>query len=116
MLTSQYDVATVKLGSEWRSPTLDEIQELIANCIIDYIMYNGIMVHRFTGNNGNYIILPYEVLTSDGYKNYCHYLCSTYATCLEFMKDSNNAGGHITDMSVDGYVKQCVRPVKIINK
>lgn len=56
---TQYDVAHVKWGGDWRMPTLDEIIELVDNCIIAVVELNSVQVMKFTGTNGNSIYLPF---------------------------------------------------------
>ena len=61
---AQYDVAKKKWGGKWRMPTLDEIQELIDNCVWQWITdgsedYNGVNGCKVTSKiNGNSIFLP----------------------------------------------------------
>ena len=40
-LTPEYDAATVHMGSEWRMPTIGEIQELINNTTITFVDIQG---------------------------------------------------------------------------
>ena len=55
---TQYDVATVKWGGNWRMPTAAEIDELTDNCTWQWTTVNGVKGHRVTGPNGNSIFLP----------------------------------------------------------
>ncbi len=56
---SAYDVATVRYGAPWRLPTIEEAEELIANCDYAWESINGIVGARFTSRlNGNSIFLP----------------------------------------------------------
>lgn len=57
-LDSSDDVATVKWGSEWRMPTLKEINELLIECTQTPITHNGINGYKITASNGNSIFLP----------------------------------------------------------
>lgn len=57
-LTSSDDVATVKWGSKWRIPTMEEIIELRNKCIWTWTFLNGIKGCRVEGPNGNSIFLP----------------------------------------------------------
>ena len=56
--STQYDVAHVKWGSNWRMPTYDEIKELIKNCTWQWTTHNGVNGQLVTGPNGNSIFLP----------------------------------------------------------
>lgn len=53
------DVAHVKWGGSWHIPTRAEFQELIDCCTTEWIkVSNNLHVYKFTGPNGNCIILP----------------------------------------------------------
>ncbi|EHG23599.1 hypothetical protein HMPREF9332_00615 [Alloprevotella rava F0323] len=58
VLDPEDDAATVKLGSPWRMPTIDEIQELINNCTWTWTTKDGINGYEVKGKNGNAIFLP----------------------------------------------------------
>lgn len=58
VLDSQDDVATSKLGSEWRMPTKEDMEELIEECKWDWNNQNGMLGWKVTGKNGNSIFLP----------------------------------------------------------
>ena len=56
------DVANVKWGGDWHIPTESELQELVDNCTIEEIALDAGSVtkgFKFTGTNGNSIILPF---------------------------------------------------------
>lgn len=57
---TEYDVAHMKLGGGWRMPTLEEIEELIENCSIDFIAGNdGAHPYaRFSATNDEFIDIP----------------------------------------------------------
>lgn len=53
------DVAHVKWGGDWHIPTQAEFQELIDNCTVEWIkIANKQHAFRFTGANGNSILMP----------------------------------------------------------
>ena len=52
------DAATANLGSPWRMPTVDEIQELKENCTWLWTTQDGVNGHQVDGPNGNAIFLP----------------------------------------------------------
>lgn len=56
---TQYDVAYVKWGHNWRMPTLNEIEELVDNCTYTVTELNSVQVMKLTGPNGNSIYLPF---------------------------------------------------------
>ena len=55
---TQYDAATVNLGSDWRMPTKSEMQELVDKCTWEWTQVSGINGYKVTGSNGNSIFLP----------------------------------------------------------
>ena len=55
---TEYDVAHVKWGGSWRMPTKEEVTELVTNCYMEYITYNGVYGCLFVGPNGNGIFMP----------------------------------------------------------
>lgn len=117
---TEYDVAHVKWGDNWRIPTKDEFTELYNNCTCDSTTLNGVHGMILTSNiNGNSIFLPgagskprYSDLIGFG-----EYLLSTQSTARNyssfgfyFHKYSNSIGS--TDSI---YIYRCegrsVRPV-----
>lgn len=56
---TQYDVAHVKWGDDWRMPTFNEIEELVDNCTKTVTELNSVQVMKLTGPNGNSIYLPF---------------------------------------------------------
>ena len=58
------DVATVKMGRNWRMPTIEEHQELIDECTWTWTTLNGVNGYNIEGPNGNSIFLP-----AAGYRN-----------------------------------------------
>jgi hypothetical protein len=55
---TQYDVAHVKWGGNWRMPTQEEFQELCSKCKSTWTTYKGVYGRKFVGPNGNSIFLP----------------------------------------------------------
>lgn len=55
---TEYDVAYVKWGKNWRMPTEDEFEELLDECEWKWITVNKITGFKVTGPNGNSIFLP----------------------------------------------------------
>lgn len=55
---TEYDAATVNLGSDWRMPTKDEFQELLDKCTWEWTQIKGINGYKVTGTNGNSIFIP----------------------------------------------------------
>lgn len=55
---TEYDAATVNLGSDWRMPTQEEIQELVSKCTWEWTQINSVNGYRVISDNGNSIFLP----------------------------------------------------------
>ena len=52
------DAAYVNMGSEWRMPTCEELDELKTKCTWTWKTQNGVNGYRVTGKNGNSLFLP----------------------------------------------------------
>lgn len=63
------DAANAHMGGDWRMPTRAEIAELMRGCTREYITVNESFCVKFTGPNGNSILLPGKSAT-DGYTSY----------------------------------------------
>ena len=55
---TEYDVAHVRWGGEWRMPTAEEFKELVYKCDHQTTTQNGVYGFKFTGPNGNSIFFP----------------------------------------------------------
>lgn len=55
---TEYDAATVNLGSDWKMPTATEMGELYNNCKWEWTQINGVNGYKVTGKNGNSIFFP----------------------------------------------------------
>ncbi len=55
---TDYDVAHVKWGGDWRMPTSEETEELSDKCSWKFTSVNGVYGAVVTGPNGNSIFLP----------------------------------------------------------
>lgn len=55
---TEYDAATVNLGSDWRMPTMSEMQELIDKCTWEWTQIKNVNGYKVIGKNGNSIFLP----------------------------------------------------------
>ncbi len=65
-LDPEDDAAYVNWGSMWRTPSLEQIQELCDNCTWQYTQQNGMNGHLVTGPNGNTIFLPATGFYNEG--------------------------------------------------
>ena len=57
-LLPEDDAATANWGAPWHMPTVDQINELLANCTRTWTQHNGVNGTLVTGPNGNTIFLP----------------------------------------------------------
>ena len=112
---TEYDVAHVKWGGDWRMPTSDQIKELIDNCSTTWITVNDVGGLKFTGSNGSSIFLPAagqywdEYLKDEG--NYLYYWSSTkdfsyFANILYFDTDFTRT------LRCSNYSRDCGIPVR----
>lgn len=62
---SEYDVAHMLWGDDWRMPTLAEAEELVKNCTFQWASLEGTKGCHITGPNGNSIFLPAAGRKSD---------------------------------------------------
>lgn len=69
---TEYDVAYVEWGDNWKMPTINQLSELRGNCTFEWTKVNGIKGCRFTGPNGGTIFLP-----AAGYRDSGLELCGT---------------------------------------
>lgn len=57
-LEPEDDAAYVNWGPGWRTPTLEQIQELVEKCVWQWTQKNGVNGCQITGPNGKSIFLP----------------------------------------------------------
>lgn len=135
---TQYDAATVNLGTDWRMPTRSEILELINQCTWEWTQLSGINGYKVIGPNGNSIFLPaagYKI-SGHAFKNerlyywtgseYSYVTSAIYLNASSISQGANNlqkftglpirpvtsnpnAGGDNTDHSQDHLVTDKVR-------
>ena len=62
------DAAHVNWGDKWRTPSSNNILELVRNCTVEWTILNGVGGQKVTGPNGNSIFFP-----AAGYRNGSYY-------------------------------------------
>ena len=89
-LDTEDDAAFVNWGSNWRTPTLEQLQELKEKCDWQWTKRNGVNGYLVTGRNGNTIFMPASgARSSDLYNDgVCAYywsrtLCSSEKLAIE---------------------------------
>ena len=111
---AQYDAAIVNWGDGWRMPTKDDMQELLDNCIWEWIIYKGIRGYNVTGINGNSIFLPaagYKGASCNGGEYWSSTPCTKsnqFAFCLNFTKNDYNISSYLEHYRFCGSVVRCV--------
>ena len=116
------DAARTNLGGEWRMPTVDEYEELIANCTWQWITKDGVNGYKVTSKKtGNSIFLPIT-----GFRYYgdiqfraisgIYWTSSLYtanpnkAWCLEF--NFSDVKVHYGNLSSNRFSGRCIRAVR----
>ena len=114
---TQYDVAHVKWGGNWRMPTKEEIIELGNKCSWKWTSLNGVNGQLVTGPNGNSIFLPAAGYCLGTYLHYSgsygHYWSATsyeYFSYRAYYLDFHD-GYHGWDYYHGRYQGRAVRPV-----
>ena len=119
--TTQYDVANVKWGDDWRMPTWNEIEELNDKCTWLWTSYNGVSGYNIIGPNGNSIFLPAAGFCRDKMVVYPGSCGSYWAD--EIGGDESTAdifhfndGGHWLYFWENRVFGNSVRPVTVMNE
>ena len=119
---TEYDIATVNWGNQWRMPTQAECVELAENCSWEWTEMDGINGMKVTGKNGNSIFLPAAASrTGDKISNQvgqrgCYWSGtlwpdnSNFASYLYFYSDASRVQ---PSRSNRRYIGMSVRPVYI---
>lgn len=107
---TNYDVAHVKWGDQWRVPTRDEWTELINNCDFEWTGMNGVTGAKITSRiNGNSIFLPAAGNMVDAEHTHdqlgCFYWTSTEYEQSDITQECRNYRANIdaTNHSANGY-------------
>lgn len=118
LLDLEDDVAHLKLGGKWRTPTSREFLNLINNCTTEWTSVNGVSGMKFTGPNGNSIFLPaagrmngidqtYAGITGFYWSSYISVIAKLAQSMYVEQSDNNPAGFAHLDRSL-GFT---IRPV-----
>ena len=116
------DAARTNLGGEWRMPTVDEYEELIANCTWQWITKDGVNGYKITSKKtGNSIFLPitgcrfYADIQLRGVSG-IYWTSSLYtanpnkAWCLEF--NVSDISVYYGNLSSNRFSGRCIRAVQ----
>ena len=99
---TNYDVAHVKWGGNWRMPTYDNMKELLDICTSEWTTLNGVNGRKFTSKiNGNSIFLPAAGYGGDDDLGnaglYGYYWLST-------QEPDGSSGADVFDFNSDAYI------------
>ena len=65
------DAAAMNMGGGWRMPTRAEMQELLGNCDVSWVLQNGVKGYRFTSRlTGNTLFFPSAGVRHNSSLNY----------------------------------------------
>lgn len=117
-LAAAYDPATVNWSASWRTPTEEEMRELIDNCTWEWVTVNEVEGFKVIGTNGNSIFFPsagyYRGTTFMGSGKDGNYWTSTlysgsgnYSANLYFLNYSG-----IDDHGISWNIWYCGEPVR----
>ena len=77
VLELEDDIAYVQMGERWRIPTIEEVDELINNCIWTWISEKGKEGYRVSSRtNGNSIFLPATGMIDGSFYNSQNVICA----------------------------------------
>lgn len=122
-LTSKYDPATVYWGENWKTPTKEDINELLENCNHVWTSmgdHNGIL---FTGKNGKTLFLPVAGMKKEadaqvGTRGY--YMLATAAlddvNCNYLYLSQESASCGVSRRSYARPVRPIMRKYSFVNK
>ena len=86
LLNGAYDVATKEWGYGWHMPSVSDIKELIDNCDIDFVSYEGVdgwaVTSRVQGYEGKTIFFPASGYRAGENKNYQGQQCVFWSNSL----------------------------------
>lgn len=111
------DAASAKWGANWRMPTLEEVDELVAKCTWLWTTKNGVNGYKVVGPNGYSIFLPASGKLSGGKKSYVG-TCGYYWSSSLYKENPMRAYViYTTEESVgngnaERYVALPIRPVR----
>lgn len=111
---TEYDAATVNLGSDWRLPTKDEMKELVDKCTWEWTQINGVNGYKVTGTNGNSIFIPAAGYSSTYGQNeliYCYSATKLTPEIIWGLKCEGSSTSPIIVHIQSSYYGRTIRPV-----
>ena len=91
-LDMEDDAARVNWGSDWRIPTIEELEELVYLCVWEWVYIDSVRSGYFiTGPSGKSIFLPSGLYLDD----------SGYGSCTSYFSSTLNIGNVGNAMGID---------------
>ena len=127
---TEYDLAHIKWGADWRLPTTEELKELMEKCTWESnVTKDGVIGSVATGPNGNTLFFPYSGCRAENSNSYFEKHASIwsgetgYAGDVAYSYSYNDLDINFSGIPVrldgcENYRGQTIRPVygKIENK
>ena len=116
-IAPQWDVARLKWKGNWRTPTYNELLELINKCSWQWTLQDGVAGYRVTGPSGRSIFLPavglYKGMIPEQVGTAGFYLTTTSKPQVpgDAMQVDFYSDGRIWHFGTGGYIGMAVRPV-----
>lgn len=105
LLDAEDDVCTVVYGKPAHMPTVTEFNEMVNNTTVTFETKGTVEFVRFTGKNGNSIVLPLAGLCRDDvfYRGAINPRCASWGTSGYYWLNSRKIDGEILPNEDDAY-------------
>lgn len=116
-LEKEDDAAYLRLGEGWRTPTWNEVQELIDNCTVTASTLNGWPGVMFISkNNNNYIFFGYNTIGVADSRRWTSAVVEsdpTLAKCLYFERNDETGKIDVSRYDDERKHRHAIRPVYV---
>ena len=116
-LEKEDDAAYLRLGEGWRTPTWNEVQELIDNCTVTESTLNGRLGLMFISKiNNNYIFFGHWTIGVAGSSRWSSAVVEsnpTLAKCLHFERDDKTGKIVVSQDNHERKLRLPIRPVYV---
>lgn len=116
---TEYDVAHMKMGGDWRMPTITEWEELIKKCTWVYGFCGKIQGYIVSGPSGKSIFLPgagCKTTTDNHFEKDCYYWSSTLPSRETQYCFPYNIQARPDAIFKDGYAAIFGHPVRAVRR
>lgn len=107
---TEHDVATVRMGNKWRTPTHKEVEEMWKHCTFSFVRVHGVKGFIFMGPNGNKIFLPGAGHIEYGGNEFRNYGQADYWTSTSHETNDEYAWGLLLKDPTGGIEEQYPTP------